>query len=124
MADFYRPMIVVDGHTVKCPSVFEWAIHDVSHPDAGRDQAATMWKGRVARKRKISLAWNGLSWAETSEILQRFSPEYVWVYYPDMLSRQYETREFYVSEESKASVHIWTVGNRTIRQVAFDIIER
>lgn len=116
-------MLKVNGVAVRCPSKFEWGLQDVSASESGRTDDALMHKNRVAQKRKISLGWNGLGWAETSKVLQAFNPEYINVTYPDMLSGKYETRTFYVGDRS-APVKWWWIGNQRTESVDFDIIER
>ncbi len=116
-------MIKVDGVELPCPSSFTWGLQDVSAAESGRTDDARMHKNRVAKKRKISLRWNGKSRQETAQILQAFDPEYVFVRYPDMLSGVDETREFYTGDKT-APVKIWLVGNKIIESISFDIIER
>lgn len=116
-------MITVDGVSAPCPSAYTWGLQDVSHSDSGRTDDITMHKNRAGQKRKISLQWNGPDWKTASKILKMFNPEYISVRYPDMMSGTYETRKFYVGDRS-APVKIWTVGNKTISSVSFDIVER
>jgi len=116
-------MITVDGVEIPCPSTFTWGLNDVSASDAGRTDDTIMHKNRIGQKRKIGLAWIIKSWEDTARILQAFNPEYVMVRYPDMMSGQYETREFYVGDRS-APVKFWLAGRKRIEQISFDIIER
>ena len=116
-------MLKVNGVTVRCPSKFEWGLQDVSASESGRTDDTLMHKNRVAQKRKISLGWNGLGWAETSKVLQAFNPEYISVTYPDMLSGKYETRTFYVGDR-ESPFKCWWVGNERMEGLSFDFIER
>lgn len=116
-------MLKVNGTAIPCPSTFVWGLQDVSAPESGRDDDSLMHKNRIAQKRKIELAWNGKGWPETATILQAFNPEYINVTYPDMMSGQYETREFYVGDRS-APVKWWWVGNQRLETLSFNIIER
>lgn len=116
-------MIIVDGVEMPCPSKFEWGLQDVSAAESGRTDDTMMHKNRVGQKRKIGLGWNGLDWTTTAFVMRAFNPEYVQVRYPDMLSGNYEIREFYVGDRS-APVVVWWVGNQRIETVSFDIIER
>lgn len=115
-------MITVDGVEMPCPSTFSWGLQDISASESGRTDDATMHKNRVAQKRTISLAWNGVDWNATSFILKAFNPEYISVKYPDMMSGQYETRKFYVGDRT-SPVKIFTVGKKIMESVSFDIIE-
>ena len=116
-------MLKVDGVEMPCPSSFQWGLQDISASESGRTDDSLMHKNRVAQKRKISLGWNGLLWADTSKILKAVNPEYIQVTYPDMMSGKYETRTFYVGDRS-APVKCWWVGNKRMEVLSFDIIER
>lgn len=118
-------LVSVDGVTCPCPSVFTWGLNDISGKDAGRvqDDYATMYKNRVAQKRKITLAWNGPNRALTSKILQMFDPEYIDVKYWDAKDGCLETRTFYVGDRS-APVKSWNVCGKLYTSVGFEIIER
>lgn len=110
---------------VKTPDKFDWGLQDVSSSDSGRvsDASATMYKNRMAQKRKISLGWNDPSGSETAAILRAFNPEYVWVRYLDPMADEYQVRQFYVGDRS-APLRQVTIGGATYRTVSFDIIER
>lgn len=118
-------MIKVGGVAIKSPSVFKWGLMDNSASDAGRvqDSNDTMYKNRTSQKRKIDLAWNFPTKEETATLLQAFNPEYITVTYPDALTGQDRTAEFYVGDRS-APMKIWTVGNKRYEQLSFNIIER
>ena len=116
-------MIKVDGNTLPCPSKFTWGLQDVSAGESGRTDDALMHKNRVAQKRKLQLEWVGLSWEDTASIMQAVDPEYIEVYYPDMLSGTYQTRTFYVGDRT-APVKFWWVDRKMIERISFDFIER
>lgn len=82
-----------------------------------------MHKNRVGQKRKISLTWNNPAPGDVAIILQAVNPEYFIVTYPDAMSGQIETREFYVGDRT-APMKIWTANNKRYSQLSFDIIER
>lgn len=109
------------------PSALEYGIQDVSAPDAGRvnDTNATMYKLRVAQKRKLKLTWNCPTDEEAHKILQAFNPEYFYVRYYDVLDGQYETRCFY-SGDKTAPMKWFEIPGRPTRYstLSFDIIER
>lgn len=116
-------MIKVDNVRIKTPSVFSWGLNDVSASDAGRTTDALMHKNRVARKRKIKLAWNSPSPEEAKAILTAFAPEYFNVTYFDPLAGEMQTRVFY-SGDQEAPVKVWNVNNKRYETISFDIIER
>ena len=116
-------LLIVDGVTIPQPYLCAWSIQDVSAPNAGRTEDALMWKLRVARKRKLQLAWRMKSPQVTSEILQAFNPEYIYVRYFDLEDNQYEYRWFYTGDKT-APIKIWSIGRKIIETISFDIIER
>jgi len=118
-----KTMMKVDGVYIKTPSTFTWSINEVSASSAGRTSDGLMHKERVTRKRKIVLAWNGVSRDEAAEILNAFSPEYFKVTYYDPLAQKNQTRTFYAGDQT-APVKTWTVNNKVYEQISFDIIER
>ena len=119
-------MLIVDGVALKSPSEFTWGLYDVSDASSGRTQDALMHKNRIAQKRKIELEWQGLSAADTHDILVAFQPEYVTVQYYDPLDsadpNTLSTRLFYTGDKS-APVYSWFIGGERYEKVTFNIIE-
>lgn len=113
----------VDGKKIRCPSKLEWGVNDVSKSNAGRTKNALMHKNRIARKRTLNLAWNGINDKECHEILVAFSPEYVDVKFYDPLEGKAITKNFYSGDQT-APVYCWTVGKHLYQSVSFSIIER
>lgn len=120
---FHTGMLAVNGTAIKTPSSMTIGFQDVSNSDAGRTQDAIMHKNLVARKRTISLSWNGVTQTEAHTILQAFYPEYFNVTYYDPLDGATVTRTFYSGDKS-APVKIWTVNNKRYESISFEIIER
>ena len=116
-------MIRVNGKKIKTPSVFKPSLQDISAADAGRTQDALMHKNRVAKKRKISLAWNNVTKEEAHSILVAFKDEYFRVTYYDPWEGGDVTKTFY-SGDQDSPVKMWTVNKKIYEQVSFDIIER
>lgn len=119
--DIYNPIKSVNGSPVRSPSVYQVDINDVSDSDAGRTEDALMHKNRIAQKRKITLAWNAISTADASAILQAFNPEYISVEYLDPMVGGFVTKTFYVGDRSAPAystrLGLWS-------NVGFNIIER
>lgn len=116
-----NPIASVGGNAVKCPSVYQYELYDVSDADAGRTEDTKMDKKRIGQCVKIQLAWNNLTTAEVSRILTAFNPEYIQVRYLDAMRGTYRTSEFYVGDRTaplyNAEMDLW-------ENVAFNIIER
>lgn len=119
--DLYNPIDNVGGAFLRSPSVYNYNLMDVSDPDAGRTEDGLMHKNRIGQKVKLELAWNNISTADVSAILQAFNPEYITVKYLDGLAGTYLTKTFYVGDRSVPSystrLGIWS-------NVAFNIIEQ
>ena len=107
------------------PDAIGWGLQDISSSDAGRvlDSSNTMYKNRTSQKRKVSLSWTNPSLEDASAILRMFNPEYVYVRYLDVMSGEYETRQFYMGDRS-APFRMITVNGAVISTLSFDIIER
>ena len=113
----------VDNVEMPCPSTWEWGLQDVSLGESGRTDDALMHKNRVAQKRKIIIAYNGPTADVCATVLTAINPEYISVYYWDLMDAQFETREFYVGDRT-APFKCWWVGNKRMERLSFDIIER
>ncbi len=112
----------VDGVEIRAPSAFKWGIQDISKPNAGRDLSGTMHKNRKCRKRKLTLAWNGLRHDVAEAVLKAFEKEYVSVVYPDALGDA-APRVFY-SGDQEGDMYCWTVNKKLYSQISFSIVER
>lgn len=110
---------------VPAPDSWGYGLQDVSSSDAGRveDEGATMYKMRVAQKRKVSVGWKNRDAATVAQIMQAFNPEYVFVRYLDALDGEYQVREFYTGDKSAALVAV-DDGYATYSLLSFDLIER
>ena len=123
MADqTYNPIRSVGGVTIPCPSSYEWKESDVSDADAGRTEDAKMHKMMIARKIHLELAWQNVTTAAASAVLQAFTAsEYFSVTYLDPKANAYLTKTFYVGDRSVPSYNvrlgIWS-------NVSFNIIEQ
>lgn len=112
------------------PDVIDWDVNDISSPDAGRVQDAncTMYKRRIGRKRKLSLAWHNPTLAQASGILKMFAPEYVHVRFLDVEEGKFITREFYTGDKKAPFRRINLTGpsgqTAVISALSFDIVER
>ena len=111
--------------TIPAPDDWGWMLSDISASDAGRTQDAnvTMYKNRVAQKRKLTPVWKNRNATTVAAILQAFNPEYVYVRYWDTMDNQFETRQFYTGDKS-AAMTSFTLGGVLYSSLSFDLIER
>ena len=117
----YNPLETVGGSAVACPSSYVYKLSDVSAADAGRTEDAKMHKMRIAQKVHLELAWQYITTAQLSTILQAFNPEYVSIKYLDGKAGGYLTKTFYVGDRSAPAYNtklgLWT-------DVSFNVIEQ
>lgn len=108
------------------PYKLTWGLQDVSADDAGRvkDAQATMYKQRLAQKRKLQLAWRNPDHAATGRILRAFNPEYVYVRYWDAMDDAWSVRQFYVGDRTAPLRWFETLGGTRYEELSFDVIER
>lgn len=118
-----NPIASVGGiTTLPAPAVYQWELEDISGKGAGRTEAnVKMNKMRLGQVCGITLAWNGVTTAQASAILQAFNPEYVNVKYLDPLSGGYKTREFYVGNRSAP---LFDARRGVWENVSFKIVQR
>lgn len=108
------------------PSKCKYGLMDVSSDDAGRsmDANATMYKQRIAQKRKLELAWSNPDSDAVSRILKAVNPEYFYARYWDAMDNQWETRLFYVGDRTAPLRWFEIMGGTRYQELTFDIIER
>lgn len=114
---------VIDGVEMPCPSKFEIGIQDISDPDAGRDLSGRMWKGKVAQKITIDVAYPYPLPETVATVLNAIEPEYINVTFEHPRTRANTTIECYVGDRS-APVKFWWVNNQRYETLSFKLIER
>lgn len=121
MAQNDNPIKSVDGKAVKCPSSYLWKEEDVSSSDAGRTEDTVMHKNRIGQLVGIEIAWQNITTAEISAILNAFDPEYVKVCYLDAKKGGYVTTTFYVGNRSAA---LYNASKGLWSNLSFNLIDR
>ncbi|MCI8469366.1 MAG: hypothetical protein HFJ75_07790 [Eggerthellaceae bacterium] len=110
------------------PDTINWGLNDISSSDAGRTQDAncTMYKHRIAQKRKLSLSWLNPTLEQTSTILKMFNPEYIFVRFVDPYEGHSVTREFYTGDKASPfkSITLNDPARTVLTSLSFDIVER
>lgn len=106
---------------VPSPSSYEYKLSDVSSADAGRTEDGLMHKLRIAQKVHLQLAWQNITTAQASTVLNAFNPEYIQVKYLDPKAGDVQTKIFYVGDRSVPAYNtrmgLWS-------NVSFNIIEQ
>lgn len=113
----------INGVEMPCPSKFDIGIQDVSDPDAGRDLSGRMWKGKVAQKITIDVAYPYPTPDVVSKVLNAIEPEYINVTFEHPRTMEATTIECYVGDRS-APYKFWWVGNKRFETLSFRLIER
>ena len=88
-----------------------------------RTDDALMHKNRVAQKRKIMVGYNGVDDKTAGVVLRAVNPEYISVYYYDLMASDFQTRTFYVGDRS-SNFKWWFDGKHILESLTFDLIER
>lgn len=121
-------MIRVNGDRVKCPSEYTVTLNDISAPDAGRDEAGTMNKGRITHKSTVQLSWNAPTPEEAYDILHAFSDnEYFEVtYYDPYYCRSANDRRTATFYRGDTNAPVWWFykDRERLQKLSFNIIER
>ena len=118
-------MIKINGVDIpKYPSTFSVAISDL---DDGTSTTRTMdgmlHRDRIAVKRKLELKFALLKWAELSTLLNQIQDVFFMVTYPDPMTGNVQTKEFYVGDRS-APVGLIRDGEYYWTGISFNFIER
>lgn len=112
------------GALTVVPSEMSWSLMSVNAANSGRTSDGTMITNRVTQKRKLELAFNGVTWAKASQILNAVNSENFQVYYPDMLTGTYTYKTFYVGDR-EAPVWCWfdPAEKKILASLKFNLIE-
>lgn len=106
------------------PSKLTWGEQDISTEDAGRDQQGEMHKNTVARKVRLEVEWVMPTMAQSSEILQAFDPEYVYLRYPDPKRGGLVIKRFYMGDRSAPFKWVDVMDGTRVATISFPLIEK
>jgi len=93
-------MIKINGVSLPAsPSSFQVTLIDLDDSEATKRTAdGTLYRDRIAVKRKIDMSWGPMNWIDTATILQLVQNEFFECTYPDPLTGKWETKTFYVGD--------------------------
>ena len=101
----------------------KWSIMSIQSEDSGRAEDGTMIATLVAKKRKLEIKYANLTPDEAADILSFVCGNMFFdVKYYDVLSKQQETRTFYVGDRS-ADWYNFNI-EKGIENLAFNLIEQ
>lgn len=90
----------INGTDVKEPASLQFGLQDIDSSNAGRNLDGDMLRDRIAKKRKISCVWNGLTDSEISTLLTAMEDESFSLTYPDALLGTSRTMTVYVGDRT------------------------
>ena len=118
-------VLTVNGTALPTPESVKYTLQDLSSEDgSGRTLDGTMYKDRVAQKRTLECAWALLSPSDAQTVLSTINNTIMMqVQYFDPVSRQVETRTFYVGDRSVEFLTLKT-GKEYCRSISCNFIEQ
>lgn len=115
-------MLKINTVSIKTPQTFKVAISDLDGQST-RSASGTLYRDRVAVKRKLMITYGGLTPTEISEILYAIEDEFFEVEYPDPRLGVLVTKTFYVSDRNMPMYR--NVGGNPIWEgLSFNLIEK
>lgn len=126
----FNPIVWVDGvHLPVSPSSFTWEQEDLSNAEAGRSEDGAMHKNRIGTVVRMGLEFQNLPLETMYELINIFSPEYIWVTYIDPASRtgsgdsaNYEHNAWFYVGNRNLVVH--NANLNICEKLSFNIISR
>lgn len=126
----FNPIVWVDGvHLPVSPSSCTWEQEDLSNAEAGRTEDGAMHKNRIGTITRIGLEFQNLPLETMYEIINIFSPEYIWVTYIDPATRvtsqwdtSYEKNEWFYVGNRNMIIH--NARLNICEKLSFNIISR
>lgn len=115
----------MNGVAIATPQTCKPSIYDIDAEEgSGRNQLGTMFRDRVAVKRKLECTWAPLTSAELAQLLSAVEEEFVTLTYPDMKTGAMRTMTCYVGDRTADMYCIYENGQALYKSVAFNFIER
>jgi hypothetical protein len=114
-------MIKIDGYDIPTPSEYSVGVMDITK--AERNANGTMIIEKIATKRKIELNYKYLSNSDLQSLLNKISPTFFSVAYPDSLTGAIRTATFYVGDRTAGAID-YKIGVIRWKDCKFNLIER
>lgn len=114
-------VLKIDGVDMPSPTSYQWDLEDQSDADASRTEDGTMNKKRKGQVQALSYAWEKLTTAEASVILQAVQPEYMDVTFLSPLAGGSVTSNFYVGNRTAA---YFNKADGYWENISFKFVER
>lgn len=102
---------------------FTWGRNDVESPQAGRTMDSTMYRGRLAIKKRLDISCKPLTTEQTRVLLNLIRPEFVDVEYTDPMDGVVVT-SMYSNNVPATVMTIDENGNPVWNGIKFPLIQR
>lgn len=105
------------------PQEYTFELYDIDSESAGRSQSGTMFRDRVAVKRKLTCKWAPMNGTALSSLLSAVSAQFFYLEYPDAMTGAKRIMQCYVGDRSvpiynyNGSTYLW-------QGLSMDFIER
>lgn len=106
------------------PAELKWSISDLDGENSGRNQNGTLFRDRVAVKRKIECSWLPMNSANMSKLLKAVSDTFFDLTYPDAQDGDNRTITCYVGDRSAPVMRPNEDGTWLWGQISINFIER
>ena len=113
-----------NGTPIKTPQSATWGLQDISSEDSGRTNDGLMHNNVVAQKRKLTVKWGPMVWAEAA-IITRYCKNkgsQIALTYPDIMAGGMLTKQFYTGD-CTAEYHEWHGLVTIVKGISCDFIE-
>lgn len=117
-------LLKVGEYELPAPTVLQPGISDLDSEDGtGRSQTGTMFRDRIAVKRKVHCEWGVLTRAEMSALLDAMSPVSFRLTYPDPQTGELRTVTSYVGDRTPAVCNIISDTDWNWTGLSVDFVE-
>lgn len=115
-----------DGTTVTLPtpSELKWTISDLDSDNSGRNQSGSLFRDRIAVKRKVECSWLPMDSAKMSVLLSAVTDPFFELTYPDALTGANRTMTCYVGDRSAPVMRPNDDGTWLWGEMSMNFIER
>ena len=101
-------VIKANGTVVSLPNPQEmtWSIQDVDADGSGRNRTGTMFRDRVAVKRKLTCSFPPMNSTKMSTLLNAVTDQFFTLRYPDAQTGAYATMTCYVGDRTAPALRL------------------
>lgn len=116
-------LLKIGDANLPAPTVIQPTLTDLDSEATGRNQLGTMFRDRIAVKRKVHCEWGVLSKAEMSSLLAAMAPQSFTLTYPDPQAGVLNTITAYVGDRTPAICQVISDTDWMWNGLAVDFVE-